>query len=287
MVEITEAKKDVLGGVPIKRALPLRQRRTVGPWCFADHMGPADVDEKRAMNVGPHPHIGLQTVTWLLDGQMLHRDSLGSEQVLRPGQLNLMTAGGGVSHSEESTGQYRGTLEGIQLWVAQPEATRHGDNDFEHIGDPAQGMVGEAEATIIVGEFAGLTSNARRDTDHMGVDLSLRTPTTVPLRPDYEYSLIVLRGAASVDGDHVVPGQMAYLDPGHDEMLIDVREPSRVILIGGEPFESPIVMWWNYVGRSKEEISEAHRSWQQIDGRFGDVDSLLPRYEFPSPPWER
>jgi redox-sensitive bicupin YhaK (pirin superfamily) len=137
-VAVGDSRDEVVGKIRVHRALPRKGRRTVGAWCFADHMGPADVTENSGLDVGPHPHIGLQTVTWLIDGQVLHRDSLGSEQVITPGQLNLMTAGGGVSHAEEATGHYRGTLEGIQLWVAQPNATRFGGAAFEHHTDLPQ-----------------------------------------------------------------------------------------------------------------------------------------------------
>ena len=131
-VEITESRESRVGALRVRRALPQRARRMVGAWCFVDHMGPAAIDETHGLDVAPHPHIGLQTVTWLVVGEAVHRDSLGTEQVLMPGQLNLMTAGLGVSHSEEGTGRYRGELQGLQLWVAQPSATRHGTPAFEH-----------------------------------------------------------------------------------------------------------------------------------------------------------
>src|SRR4051812_47497136 len=163
-VEVSDSRDEVVGKVRVRRALPRRGRRTVGAWCFADHMGPADVTENSGLDVGPHPHIGLQTVTWLVDGQVLHRDSLGSEQVIKPGQLNLMTSGGAVSHAEEATGEYRGHLEGIQLWVALPEATRHGDAAFEHHAELPRGEVDGGVVTVLVGEFGDLASPARHDT---------------------------------------------------------------------------------------------------------------------------
>src|SRR5215210_1716331 len=125
-LEIIEGRDAQVGAFGVNRVLPRRRRRSVGAWCFVDHMGPGDVTADRGLDIGPHPHIGLQTVTWLLRGEVLHRDSLGSEQVIRPGQLNLMTAGHGVSHSEETAGTYAGALHGVQLWVAQPSATRDG-----------------------------------------------------------------------------------------------------------------------------------------------------------------
>src|SRR4051812_23212676 len=156
VVEVTGSHEAVVGTFTVRRALPRRGRRTVGAWCFADHMGPADVTENSGLDVGPHPHIGLQTVTWLIDGEVLHRDSLGSEQVITPGELNLMTAGQGVSHAEEATGHYRGTLEGIQLWVAEPDVTRSGAPAFEHHTDLPQCDLDGGVGTVLLGDFADL-----------------------------------------------------------------------------------------------------------------------------------
>jgi hypothetical protein len=286
-VEVTDSRDEQVGKVRVRRALPRKGRRTVGAWCFADHMGPADVTENSGLDVGPHPHIGLQTVTWLIDGQVLHRDSLGSEQVIKPGQLNLMTSGGAVSHAEEATGQYRGTLEGIQLWVALPEATRHGAAAFEHHADLPQGELDGAVATVLVGDFGDLTSPARHDTPLVGVDLDLHSPTTVPLHPDWEYAVVVLKGAVGVDTKPLPPGKLGYLGRGRDELHLDVREPTRAVLLGGEPFEEPIVMWWNFVGRTREEIDAAYASWARQDDRFGRVHSSLPLIPAKAPYWHQ
>lgn len=182
-IEVSDSRDERVGEIRVRRALPRRGRRMVGAWCFADHMGPADVTENSGLDVGPHPHMGLQTVTWLTDGEVLHRDSLGSEQVIKPGQLNLMTSGGAVSHAEEATGHYRGTLEGIQLWVALPEHTRHGAGAFEHHVELPQAELDGAVATVLVGDFGNLVSPARHDTPLVGVDLNLRSTTEVPLTP--------------------------------------------------------------------------------------------------------
>ena len=182
MVEITPSHEARVGELTVRRALPRRTRRTVGPWCFADHMGPADVTEGTGPDVGPHPHMGLQTVTWLLDGQVLHKDSLGSEQAITPGQLNLMSAGGGIAHAEEATGHYRGTLEGIQLWIAQPDATRHGPSAFEHHAElPQVDLVGGI-ATVLIGSFAGAASPARQSASSAEV-ISIRR-TNRPIVPN-------------------------------------------------------------------------------------------------------
>src|SRR3954469_19600454 len=163
-LELLHSREAEVGAMRVRRALPRRAHRTVGAWCFADHFGPVVVTEEHGLDIGPHPHIGLQTVTWLLAGEARHRDGLGSDQVLRPGQLNLMTAGHGVAHAEEATGRYRGELHGIQLWVAQPEPTRHGPAGFEHHAALPEAAVDGARATVLVGEFAGQRSPARQDT---------------------------------------------------------------------------------------------------------------------------
>jgi redox-sensitive bicupin YhaK (pirin superfamily) len=287
-MEVGDSKESQVGRFTVRRALPRRGRRTVGAWCFADHMGPADVTENSGLDVGPHPHIGLQTVTWLTDGQVLHRDSLGSEQVIEPGQLNLMTSGGGITHSEEATGHYRGTLEGIQLWVALPEGSRHGDGGFEHHAELPRADVEGGVATVLLGDFAEAQSPARHDTPLVGVELDLHGPAVVPLRPDWEYAMVVLEGELAVNGQPLVPGKLGYLGEDREELAIDVREATRVVLLGGEPFPDPIIMWWNFVARTQQEIEDAWRAWQGQDAdRFGRVDSPLDRIPAKPPWWVR
>src|SRR5436305_1836789 len=204
VVEVTDSREVTVGAMRVRRALPRRQRRTVGAWCFVDHMGPEQVTESHGLDIGPHPHMGLHTVTWLVDGAVLHRDSLGSEQVIRPGQLNLMTAGHGVVHAEEAVDGYRGTLHGVQLWVAQPSETRDGDAAFEHHADLPKVKLGSAVATVLVGDLAGATSPARHDTAIVGADLDVRPgATTWPLRHDFEHAIVVLDGEVAI-GEQVV-----------------------------------------------------------------------------------
>ncbi len=285
-VEVADSREAQVGRFTVRRALPRRARHTVGAWCFVDHMGPAAVTEDHGLDVAPHPHIGLQTVTWLFEGEALHRDSLGSEQVIAPGQLNLMTAGAGVAHSEEATGRYRGALHGVQLWVALPESTRHGAAGFEHHAELPQLDVGAATATVLVGELGGAASPARRDTDHLGVDLLLRTGTTVvPLHAAHEHALVVVDGTVEVQGRPVGVGQHAYLGLGHDECRLRTTAPARAVLVGGVPFEEQLLMWWNYVARTRDEITAAHRAWLAGDHRFPAVASPLPRIEPDPPPW--
>jgi redox-sensitive bicupin YhaK (pirin superfamily) len=295
-VEITDGRTQQVGAIPVRRALPIRARRTVGAWCFVDHMGPLAVGPDGAadapgIDVGPHPHTSLHTVTWLMAGEVRHLDSLGSEQIIRPGQLNLMTAGRGVVHAEEGT-DYRGTLHGVQLWVAQPEETRHGPAAFEHHAELPGTEVGDTVATVLIGDFAGATSPARHDTDMMGADLVLRPGRTVlPLRPDFEYALVVTEGSARIAngpfGEAIArPGQLAYLGLGRDELAVDIVEPSRALLLGGVPFAEKIVMWWNFVARTRDELTGAFSQWEGRDEeRFGPVASVLDRVPAPAPPW--
>ncbi|MGB3410646.1 MAG: pirin family protein [Microthrixaceae bacterium] len=286
-VELTESRIATVGDMQVRRALPRRRRRTVGAWCFVDHMGPAAVTEDQGIDIGPHPHIGLQTVTWLLSGEVLHHDSLGSEQIIRPGQLNLMTAGRGVVHAEEHTGKFRGDLHGVQLWVAQPEGTRNGDPDFEHHGELPQVDLPGVDATVVVGEFGGVESPARRDTDHVGVQLEFGAgaSASIEMKPSFEYAVVVMDGSVSIEGSDITPGHLAYLGEGRDECGFSTTEHTRALLIGGVPFEDPIIMWWNFVARTKDEIVEAQRSWMADDTRFGSVNSSLSRIPVGSPPW--
>ncbi len=286
-VEVIEGRRATVGRFAVRRSLPRRARRTVGPWCFADHFGPAEVTERSGLDIGPHPHIGLQTVTWLVEGEVLHRDSLGSEQIIRPGQLNLMTAGAGVSHSEEATGAYRGDLHGIQLWVAQPDATRGAPPAFEHHADLPRRELPGCVVTAIVGSVAGASSPARRDTEHMGGELEIHSNATMPLETAFEHAVIVLTGALTIDGDAATPGHLAYLGAGRDELELRPTEPTRAVIIGGTELPEPLLMWWNYVARTEAEITEAHLDWTARSARFGLVASPLPPMAADPPPWDR
>ncbi|HWE70547.1 MAG TPA: pirin family protein [Acidimicrobiales bacterium] len=287
-LEITESRLARVGSVQVRRALPRRQRRTVGAWCFVDHMGPMTVSDDTGMDIGPHPHMGLQTVTWLLAGEIEHHDSLGSEQVIRPGQLNLMSAGFGIAHAEERTGHYRGEMEGVQLWVAQPEATRNGAGEFEHHPELPRVDLGGGIATVLVGEFEEAVSPARRDTDLVGIELDLLAGVELPLRPTYEYALVVLDGQMMLGEQAISPGHLAYLGEGRDEIGLPASGGrARALLLGGVPFDEPLLMWWNFVGRSREEFEVAYRDWAEDGGRFGAVRSGVPRVIGSPPMWSR
>jgi hypothetical protein len=284
VVEIAPSREAVVGTAAVRRALPQRGRRTVGAWCFADHFGPSAPGG--GVSIGPHPHLGLHTVTWLLEGEIVHHDSLGSEQLIRPGELNLMTAGAGVAHSEEMAEGYRGGVHGVQLWVAQPESTRHGPAAFEHQAELPVAGLGDAVATVLLGDFAGGSSPARTDTALVGADLALPPGThTVPLQPTFEHALVVFQGALDVEGNVLQPGALGYLGIGRDNVTIHTDQTTRALLLGGEPFPEPVLMWWNFVARTRDEIDLATKEWNAESDRFGGVASGLARIPAPPVPW--
>jgi redox-sensitive bicupin YhaK (pirin superfamily) len=236
------------------------------------------------MEVGPHPHIGLSTVTWLFEGEALHGDSLGTEQPIRPGQLNLMTAGHGIAHAELGTAN---RIQGVQMWVAQPEETRHGESRFEHHSDLPQVDLGAGTATVILGSAHGAASPARTESDLVGIDLSMG-PGTVEIEADrrFEYAVVPVDDPVLVGREVVEPGWLALVPGGLESLPIESRSDARVMVLGGVPLEDRIQMWWNFVARSKDELTEAWRDWQAGNtDRFGPVPSNLARIDAPPPPW--
>lgn len=284
------AREVPLGGVramAVRRALPQRDLPMVGAWCFLDRFGPQRV----RMRVEPHPHVGLQTVTWPLTGQIRHRDSVGSDVTVRPGELNLMTSGAGISHSEYSIGDEATELDALQFWVALPESRRHGPPSFDRYTELPRLGLGDAEATVVVGTLSGATSPAQMYTPIVGAQVHLPAggTVTVPLRPGWEHALAGVDGGVRVavgDDDVVLPtGDLLYLGVGREQIRIDTDEDATVFLLGGEPFEADIVMWWNFVGRSHDEIVAARRDWQAGAARFGHVvthgDERIPAPPMP------
>jgi redox-sensitive bicupin YhaK (pirin superfamily) len=289
-VNVIEARKASIGdGTEVRRLLPQRALRTVGAWCFLDHYGPDDVSRGAGMQVPPHPHIGLQTATWLFDGHVLHRDSLGSRQLIRPGELNLMTSGRGIAHSEESPRGRPATLHGLQLWIALPDAERATEPSFAHHASlPVLSDAG-ATITVVVGEYLGEQSPAAVHTPLAGFAVTVPEATgfTLATRPDFEYAVVAADGPATVAGMHIEPGRLAYLAPGRSCVPLTPdesrRDPARFFVLGGEPFSEPLVMWWNFVARTSEEITRAREDWRS--GRFpavrGYAGDPLPAPELP------
>jgi redox-sensitive bicupin YhaK (pirin superfamily) len=261
--ELLAGRAVPLGGpraMSVSRTLPNVHRRMIGAWCFVDAYGP----EVATMRVPPHPHTGLQTVSWLLAGEVLHRDSLGSLQQVRPGQLSLMTAGRGISHAEESA---ESLLHGVQLWVALPEADRQTGPAFEHHASLPVLAGPDFAATVIMGTLGGATSPATAHTPLVGAELAVDGDAEVPLDPRFEHGVLLLGGEV----EPLTHGPLLYLPPGRTGLRLNGS--GRVLLIGGEPFEEEIVMWWNFVGRSHDEIAAFRKEWMEGEG-FGEVEGF-------------
>jgi redox-sensitive bicupin YhaK (pirin superfamily) len=260
----------------VRRLLPTLGRRMVGAWCFIDHYGPDDIVERPGMQVPPHPHIGLQTVSWLLDGAVRHRDSLGSEATIRPGELALMTAGRAIAHSEYSPPVHPARLHGAQLWVALPDGVRDREPAFEWHGTLPTLTGPGMRTTVLVGELAGARSPGTVHSPLVGADLALDAGarTVLPLEPDFEYAVLAPSGVAVVgaepDGVELAPGALVYLGTGRREIELRAELPTRLLLLGGEPFAEKIVMWWNFVARDGAEVAAARDDWM-AGRRFGTV----------------
>jgi quercetin 2,3-dioxygenase len=257
----------------VARALPDKQIRMIGPWCFLDHYGPEDVSGSAGMQVWAHPHTGLQTVSWLLDGEIEHRDSLGSQAMVRPGELHIMTAGHGIVHGEISQPDKPPMLHGVQLWVALPDARRDREPAFQsYLALPElsrPGMVGK----VLIGEVDGKRSPAVAYSPLCGADLRLDPGADVLLSVDrgFEYGIFVVAGSVIAESTTVDVDQLLYL--GDSRPSLHLRSPygGRVIMLGGQPFSEDIVMWWNFIGRSHQEIVEFRSAWEKRDVRFRPI----------------
>lgn len=285
-VEVRESRVARIGEMGIVRALPTKGRRTIGAWCLLDVMQPGDELDPDPLEIGPHPHIGLSTVTWLLEGEALHSDSLGTHQMIEPGQLNLMSAGRGVAHAELSS--ERG-VRGIQMWVAQPDDSRMGDPGFEHHAELPEADLGIGSARVFIGSLGDAVSPARQDTRLLGADLDLTAGSVaVEADPAFEYGIVPVDGRLKLNGAIVEEGWLGMITSPTEVLSIETEGPTRAILIGGEPLGWPLSMWWNFVGRTREEITEAWRDWQAGDtDRYPEFDSVLDRIDAPIPPWIR
>jgi len=260
VLDLLPGKEVLLGeSTRVRRLLPTLGRRLVGAWAFVDHYGPDDITSSPGMQVPPHPHTGLQTVSWLLEGEVHHRDSLGSDARIRPRELALMTAGHGIAHSEQSPAVHPRFLHGAQLWVALPEAARDTSPAFAHHTSLPDFTSDGLTATVLMGALGGATSPGTAHTPLVGADLDLAPGADVelPLEPDFEYALLASSGAAEVEDAPLEVGAMLYLGTGRRSVRVRAAEATRLLLLGGEPFEERIVMWWNFVGRSGEEVAES------------------------------
>ena len=281
------AGREVLLGesTKVRRLLPNLGRRLVGPWCFVDHYGPDDIAAGPGMQVPPHPHIGLQTVSWLLTGEVHHRDSIGSDQLIGPGELGLMTSGAGIAHAEQSPPVHPAQLHGVQLWVALPDAERHTAPNWSHHAELPVLRDGPMTATVIMGQTAGARSPGRAYSPIVGLDIALGADShaLLPLEPDFEHAVLVMSGWAEIDEVRVEPGSMLYLGTNRADVRLASEPGARVMLLGGEPFEEQIVMWWNFVARTSDEIVAARTAWEAGAG-YAPVAGFRPDESLPAPP---
>jgi len=279
-MEVLEPRDVPLGGLramTVRRSLPQRARTLIGAWCFADHYGPDDVGITGGMDVPPHPHTGLQTVSWLFTGEIEHRDSLGIHAMVRPGEVNLMTGGRGICHSEVSTPETT-ILHGVQLWVALPAEHRDAPRDFQHyVPDPIR--IGRATARVFLGSLSGSTSPVTSFTPLLGVELVVDAGATVHLDvdPQFEHGVLVDGESALVGGTRVPHGAIGYQPHGPDRLTIanPLDAPQRLMLIGGPPFTEQLVMWWNFIGTDHDAVARAREEWQAASTRFDHVEGYI------------
>lgn len=293
-MQVLDGREVPLGGLralTVRRTLPHRDRSFVGAWCFVDHYGPATVgtDGSGGMDVPPHPHTGLQTVSWLFEGEIEHRDSGGNHAIVRPGEVNLMTGGRGIAHSEVST-PATDVLHGVQLWVALPDEARQHRRAFEHfVPEQAPLPGGAGTAYVFLGALAHVTASpVETHTPLLGAQLDLVPGARLDLTLDaaYEHGVLLDIGAVTVEGRELAFGDLACFDAGRDSLTLTAGPVgARVVLLGGPPFDEEILMWWNFVARTHEEIVEAREEWQALSDRFGDVPGYAgPVDRIPAPP---
>jgi len=282
-VQILDPRSVPLGGpraMTVRRTLPHRERSFVGAWCFVDHYGPDDVAVSGGMDVPPHPHTGLQTVSWLFQGNIEHRDTGGVHAAVMPGELNLMTGGRGIAHSEVSTPDTC-VLHGVQLWVVLPEADRDMPRDFQHFPTQSRQIAPGIHARVFIGELGSQASPVRTATPLLGAELEVESGAwhSIDVDPSFEHAVLVDRGSISFCGSRLTRGQLGIVDPGRRDLVIAAAEDARIILLGGTPFDEEVVMWWNFIASTHEAVARARQEWQDHSDRFGEVHG----YRGPSP----
>ena len=288
-----------LGGpraMTVRRSLPQRTRSLIGAWCFVDHYGPGDVSLTGGMAVPGHPHTGLQTASWLFTGEVEHRDTTGTRALVRPGQLNLMTAGSGIAHSEYSTPATT-VLHGAQLWIALPGADRFAAPGFAHYEPPVTD-VGGAKVLVFLGSLFGQTSPVPAYSALVGAEVTLPAGHWLDVQLDagHEHGFLCDTGSLAVGGAVAQPGEIVFQPAGASAITLKASpsEPTRVLVLGGKPFGEQIVMWWNFIGRSHEEVAAFREEWQRqragrtpgAPGRYGAFpdawEHTLPAPELPN-----
>lgn len=278
---------DLGDGFHVRRALPSRQRRMVGPFVFFDQMGPTVLRAGTGLDVRPHPHIGLATVTYLFDGEIVHRDSLGTTQTIRPGEVNWMIAGRGIVHSERTAADKRSAesaLFGIQTWIALPKAEEERAPSFRHHAASELPLIdGEGKSLrLIAGSLYGARAPVATLSDMFYADVTLATNAQLPVAADYEQRAIyVIRGRIDIDGSTFDVGQLVVLRP-QQSITARALAPAQVLLLGGAPMDGPRHVWWNFVSSSNERIEQAKADWR--DGRLGSVPGDMEFIPLPVAP---
>ena len=298
-VHVIVPREVPLGGpraMTVRRTLPARERSFVGAWCFVDHYGPDDVSATGGMDVAPHPHCGLATVSWLFSGEVEHRDSLGTVALVRPGEVNLMTAGHGISHSEVSTPATT-VLPGAQLWLVLPAAAAGVEPRFEHHVPPVVPVSDGVTAQVFVGSLWGSSSPVEVDSALVGAEVVLAPGAVVdlPVPRGFEVAVLVDSGTVTVADREVARGELGVVGAARHPTSLVVQaggDGARVLVLGGEPFGEEVVMWWNFIGRSHEDVAAAREAWEADGGveRFGRVEGYVgdvPRIPAPALPGVR
>ena len=303
LIEPRTVKLTTRTGVEVRRTIPHAKLKMIGAWCFVDHFGPTEQTD--GMVVAAHPHTGLQTATWLIEGHIEHRDSIGSVQLIKPGQLNLMTAGHGISHSEISLADTK-LLHAVQLWIALPEGSIDVAPAFEHQSNLPKFSFGQgkateafsidaaATATVLAGEFLGHRAQTKIFSPLLGVELRLKAGATLelPLNPKFEHGFLAIEGEVSVNLTDMPTSALEFIEAGATSATIQAGDQDSIILLlGGEPFGETILMWWNFIGRTHADIVSAREQWNAHEsepqsGRFGqfadNIGGWLPAPELPN-----
>lgn len=289
---VIAGKKKDLGGFSVSRLLPTIQKRSVGPFIFLDHMGPILISQKHKLDVRPHPHIGLSTVTYLFSGSGFHRDSIGSQQIITPGDINWMTAGRGIVHSERTPKEIlvsgeTSTLHGIQFWVGLPKDLEETDPSFTHYPTkdlPEFTIQGLLECKLLMGEFLNYTSPVKASSRIFFADFKCLTDATASLRfAEKEMAIMCINGQLEVNEQTVPPDSLIVLDTS-DLTVLKFTNDTRFIAIGGTPFPEPRYMWWNFVSSRKERIRQAAEDWKnQSMGKVPTETEFIPLPNDPLP----
>jgi hypothetical protein len=255
----------------------------VGPWCFLDRFGPMSFTNEKPMNVPPHPHIGLQTVSWLLEGEVLHTDSLNSTATVRPGGVNVMTAGQGIAHAEETPPRHSGKLSGVQLWVALLDAHRHTSPAFTCFEQVPIYETSGSMVSLFAGMLDGVSSPTPHFSEILGAQVQVHPghSAALPLNHQFEHALLLLEGDCTLEKQTISQNILYYLGVCRDTLDLVSQNGCQLLLIGGPPFPEKILMWWNFVARAPEEIRQARDDWENHH-RFGEVkDTQLKRLSSP------